>query len=421
MTLIRTAATVVLLTATARAGELQLEKEKFAQDCAGIFTSFNLKEVVSCGGDLFRAKPLHLTTPASVVPGSGAALGLTYTHEFNPHGYQNSITLAAGSSQRQFWFADAVLNLNRRKLGGEWNTARDRFEILLYSHARGLAQMPFYGIGPRASRSNLADYRERDVRAGVHVFNPLQSWLAVEGTAETLWPDVSGLRMFNTLFNEATAPGITQHQPSFTKYGIALDPRYERGRAEFRYRVGYDYYQDHDTGHYSFRRFRADMLNQFYPEGKKRVAVAGQPNQTETRYDSILYIYGRVTASDASAGHAVPFYLQETLGGSDIDNLPTLRGFQDYRFRGPDLLLIQVQFERRIKGPIGFMVFYDTGKVAVRKSDIDFSNMRHSFGAGLTFWTGEKVVFRAYVGLGSGEGRHNFFGVPDMSGTANHL
>jgi hypothetical protein len=31
------------------------------------------------------------------------------------------------------------------------------------------------------------------------------------------------------------------------------------------------------------------------------------------------------------------------------------------------------------------------------------------------------VVFRAYVGLGSGEGRHNFFGVPDMSGTANHL
>jgi hypothetical protein len=420
MSAVRMAAVLLLGTYALRAGELELEKEKFSQDCHGIFTSFNLKEVVSCGGDLFRANPLHLTIPTSVVPGGGSAVGLTYTHTFNPHGWQNSLTLAAGSSLRQFWFADAVLNLNRRKLGGAWNTARDRFEILTYARARGLPQMPFYGIGPNASRANLVDFRERDVRVGVHVFNPLQSWLNTEAMVENLWPDVSGVRRFNTVFNEATAPGITR-QPNFTHYAFALDPRYESGRAEFRYRVGYDIYQDHDDGHYSFRRFRADMLNQFYPEGKKRVAVPGQPALTETRFDSILYVYGRVTLSDTGAGRAVPFYMQETLGGSDIDNLPTLRGFQDYRFRGPDLLLIQVQFERRIKGPVGFMVFYDTGKVAVRKSDINLSNMRQSFGAGLTLWSGEKVVFRAYVGLGSGEGHHNFFGVPDMSGTANHL
>src|SRR6202011_2957672 len=108
------------------------------------------------------------------------------------------------------------------------------------------------------------------------------------------------------LFNEASAPGLTQ-QPNFTHYGFSVNPRYDRGRAEFRYRIGYNFYQDHDTGHYSFRRFRADMLNQFYPEGKKRVAVAGA-QQNETRYDSILYIYGRVTTSDTSAGRVVPFY-----------------------------------------------------------------------------------------------------------------
>ena len=36
--------------------------------------------------------------------------------------------------------------------------------------------------------------------------------------------------------------------------------------------------------------------------------------------------------------------------------------------------------------------------------------MRHSFG--FSVWTGNRAVFRAMVGLGSGEGRHNYFMMP---------
>lgn len=99
----------------------------------------------------------------------------------------------------------------------------------------------------------------------------------------------------------------------------------------------------------------------------------------------MLYIAGRFTASWASAGNAVPFYLQETLGGSDIDNVPTLRGYQDYRFRGPDLFSLQAQYERRllpapppgsqrpstlrsIAGALGIMAFYDAGEVATNQA-----------------------------------------------------
>ncbi|MDQ2899416.1 MAG: hypothetical protein M3Y07_06395 [Acidobacteriota bacterium] len=57
------------------------------------------------------------------------------------------------------------------------------------------------------------------------------------------------------------------------------------------------------------------------------------------------------------------------------------------------------------------MAFYDTGKVTMVKSDLDFSNFRHSFGFGGNIWAGAKVVFRAYVGLGGGEGVHPFFGI----------
>ncbi len=43
-------------------------------------------------------------------------------------------------------------------------------------------------------------------------------------------------------------------------------------------------------------------------------------------------LFGRVLAStsDRESGRQVPFYLMPTLGGHD-----SLRGFRDYRFRGP--------------------------------------------------------------------------------------
>jgi hypothetical protein len=132
----------------------------------------------------------------------------------------------------------------------------------------------------------------------------------------------------------------------------------------------------------------------------------------------------------------VPFYLQETVGGSDIDNVAALRGFQDYRFRALNLFVIQTQYERRLlhavkegstastirraAGALGVLGFYDAGEVALKASDLSFGSLRQSFGFGLTFWSGDKVFFRAYVGLGSGEGLHTFVGITDPSAQALH-
>jgi hypothetical protein len=383
-------------------------------DCGTVRSNFGFGSIKSCATDLFTAHPVHLTAEP-VVPGGGTAIALTYTHLFNRGRWQRDVTLTAGSSLRQYWIADGVVTMAHPRFGGEWNTARDSFQLKFYGRARGLPQLPFYGIGPNTTQAGLVDYSERDVSVGATVFNPLKSWFAVGGVAEGLWPDIGfigqpSVRSIEQLYGESTAPGLTT-QPTYTHIGAFLNPRYERGAAEFSYRFGYYWYHDTDSNRYSFGRFRADMMNRFFFERHKGVI----------KRDSIFYIHGRVTTSVTGNGSVVPFYLQETLGGSDIDNEPTLRGFRDYRFRGPNLLLIQAQFERRIWGPLGLMLFYDTGKVTTRKSDIDFADMRHSFGGGVTFWTGSKVVFRAYVGLGSGEGHHTFFGIPNLSGTPSHL
>ena len=82
-----------------------------------------------------------------------------------------------------------------------------------------------------------------------------------------------------------------------------------------------------------------------------------------------------------SATSAVPFYFQQTLGGQDINNALALGSYQDYRFRGPNLLLLQETFEHSIWGPFGLKLMADQGRVALARGDLGFSDLKHSFAA----------------------------------------
>lgn len=63
---------------------------------------------------------------------------------------------------------------------------------------------------------------------------------------------------------------------------------------------------------------------------------------------------------------------------------------------------------------MGILLFYDAGKVAFTDRDLNFSNRPQGFGEGLAFLMAGKVVFRAYVGLGGGEGAHPFFAIANF-------
>jgi hypothetical protein len=427
-------ALIALSSSEAWAGEWDMERKDLDASCSSLFSSF--ANFGSCAAFLFNSgAPVRFTVPASVVPGGGTALGVMYAQPIPIHNWTGSnLTMDAGSSLREFWFADSTLSLLHRKWGGDWNTARDQNRFRAYAHAQGLPLLPFYGIGPDTSRSNLVDFGERRVWAGIDAFIPLKSWLAVGSALEYLAPRINGIsdatvRSIDTSYSEATAPGLA-HQPGFTHYRVFAQPRGSWKWTKTASQVGYDFFQDNDAGHYSFRKFRADFLQTIYPERQTEPTGGGGGTRTQPKYDSVLYIFGRFTTEQTAPGNVVPFYLQETIGGSDIDNIATLRGFQDYRFRAPNLFVIQTQYERRllppaksgsistvrkVAGALGVMGFYDAGQVALKPSDLSFSNLRQSFGFGLTFWSGERVWFRAYVGLGSGEGIHNFFGITNPS------
>ena len=110
--------------------------------------------------------------------------------------------------------------------------------------------------------------------------------------------------------------------------------------------------------------------------------------------------------SHAPGQNAIPFYMQPTIGGSDIDSLVSLRGYDNYRFRAPDAACLQVEYSIPVWGPVGGLIFYDAGNVAQTISNLSFAHFRQDAGSGVTLSFGGSVVAQAYLAMGAGHGAH---------------
>jgi hypothetical protein len=77
---------------------------------------------------------------------------------------------------------------------------------------------------------------------------------------------------------------------------------------------------------------------------------------------------------------------------------------------------MQVEYNQRLWKYLGGFVFYDAGKVTPLKSNLNFASLRQSYGLGVSFWMNDLVLFKVYVGLGSGKGPHPYFGIPNFTG-----
>jgi hypothetical protein len=63
------------------------------------------------------------------------------------------------------------------------------------------------------------------------------------------------------------------------------------------------------------------------------------------------------------SGNNVPFYFQPTLGGADINGERLLAGYDDYRFRGRNLLAFQESVEHSVWGPVGAYALVEQSRV----------------------------------------------------------
>ena len=371
--------------------------------CSKKNKSFN--DTISCLKDFYdkiTGRPLHLVH-GSVVPGSGLTGGIGYTYKSNTENWRKQLDASARISVKKYWEFDANLRLTHnenRFTDNDVTGPSGNLKLNLYGLVRDAPRMDFFGLGPESTKHNRTVFHYREAVIGFDASKPFRRWLDLGGAVEGIWPDIVTIKnptinSAERVFNEASAPGITT-QPGFLHL-VAFAGLHSPGQPESRhinYRFFYHAYQDLTAGRYSFRRFDADLSNKF-PFAKNELRVRGRLSFTET-----------------SSGQRAPFYLMETLGGSNIRSEDTLRGFSDYRFRDRDYALLQIEYLRELYGPIDLITFYDAGKVAASVSRFSEGRLRQTYGVGIVVVPrrADNILFRFYVALGSGEGSHTFFG-----------
>ncbi len=260
--------------------------------------------------------------------------------------------------------------------------------------------------------------------------------LSLVGEANGRFVDVGGANTdkgpsIDQLYTPVTAPGLLA-QPGFAQFGegVRVMPRLANGRVRLNYLGTFQQFLAASDSTFSFRRWTLDLSNEFALY--KTVAPSltrdtNDPNQcgvtpgdlrcppmippaASRNYTGSIGFRLFASASGVSAGNVVPFYFQQTIGGSDINGNRVLPSYEDYRFRGPKLLVLQESFEHSIfKTPVGIWLAAEQGQVALQQESLSFDNLVRSYTFGLTLRAGGFPAVVASWSTGSTEGHHFAF------------
>ena len=319
----------------------------------------------------------------SLTTGSGFAFGPGF-RDRDLFSNTGTLEIWAAASVKRYWATEARLRFPR--------LADNRLYLEAWGSRRDYPEENFFGIGPDSNRSDRSDYAIRTNhfggRGGVRPVNHL----LLGGGLEFLQPRVGTGRNDRIpdvaeTFRPIQIPGH-QTRADFLRSDAFVEVDYREPRHARQggwYRVDFSHYPDRTADLFTFNQFRADV-RQFMGFLAGRRVIAAR-----------LF----VTTSDTEAGQIVPFYFMPTLGGND-----TLRGYREYRFRGPHAILLQGEYRWEIWSGLDGALFYDAGKVADRRGDLDFEDLESDYGIGFRFNTNAGIILRVDAAFGRLVGKH---------------
>jgi hypothetical protein len=437
-------ATYLALAASANAQETQVgsdfrrEGEAIQKACG----TFSFQSIGSCAYTLFTDHPMHFAA-GSIAPQNGFGLGLAFVTHWTPNeSWRLNWDFDAVGSTNTSWRAGAYMTAvwdRHRGIvvrpGGGGSAGASNLAVQEYPVFHVLAQsislnkLDYFGLGPDTSENARTFFGMRQTIVGLNTTWPiLQKWnisLYGEGNGRfvNLRPSLGQPSpSIEQLYTPATAPGLDR-QPSFAQFGegVRINPSFAGDHVRLNYAVTFREYLAAGDSSFSFQRFTTD-LNHVFPLYRQTRSLAPNgfngpddcsvstgthscPAVTRNLEGSIAIRF-LMNQSLTSSGHVVPFYFQPTLGGSDIDGNSALPSYQDYRFRAPNNILVRATFEHSVYGPLGFTAMVDEGKVALRRSDLDFTHLRHSYSVGLTVRAGGFPMVMLLFSFGGQEGNH---------------
>lgn len=447
---------LVCLLAPARAGaqegklaaEFRREGERLAENCGEL----TAKALFGCAATLVTDHPVHVAF-GSIAPQNGFGFGAAFVApQWKPNDdWRINWSADAIGAPTDAWRAGAyakfvnaaVPPITPTRPGGgtpsTTSTIRPYPVLSTYVQAISLPRLSFYGLGPSTSRAGRVSFRMRESIVGTQAIWPLARRGALQplnlvavGEVNGRFVDVSGSSWdapsIETRYTEATAPGLSD-QPATVQFGEGLRilPSLGNGLLRLNYFVNIQQFVAASST-YSFRRWTVDLRHEI-PLSRNvvepRVRDVNSPNDCATSVNRTTGEYGcpdplvvshnrtgtigvrlLVSRSGVSGTSVVPFYFQQTLGGSDINGSPMLASYDDYRFRGPHLLLLQETFEHSVWGPLGLFLAGEHGRVALQGESLGFNRLKHSFAAGLTLRAGGVPMITLSWAQGGSEGHH---------------
>ena len=236
---------------------------------------------------------------------------------------------------------------------------------------REATQVDFFGVGADSRPEDNVNYRFRQPygSALLTVF-PTRKVFMLRGGAEfTRWTQEPGdgpSPSVEQVYTAKTLPGLGAAVTYLhTRAAVGVDSRPAPGyarRGGF-YGVTFHDYADQDDA-FGFRMIEYE-------------AIQHVPILRETW---VLSLHGRVQTSEEKDDQQTPFFMLPAIGGGS-----SLRGFDSWRFRDRNSLLLQAEWRIMLNRYLDLAIFYDAGKVAARTADLDFDRLKDDWGAGLRF------------------------------------
>ena len=427
--------------------ELRREGER-VRDACGSFRSIG-----SCAYTLFTDHPLHIAA-GSMPPQNGFGVGGAFVWSKNTKNWRLSWDVDAVGAFSGSWRAGGYMtmvhtphsNINPIKvtIPGESSDQDQKstrapsfthpYTVFnLYAQTISLNQLNYFGLGNDTVLAGKSLFGMSQTVVGGSVIKPVFEFASIRWLNLALLGEVNGRFLsirgehgqsapsIETLYDEASAPGLSS-QPGFAQFGQGIRIRPAIGNLQLNY-LGKLQEFVASNSEFSFLRWTIDLDHTYWLYGKSvsgtsetlgpdSCAPRGEqcPPASHTRNRSgSIGVRFLLAESITSASSAVPFYFQQTLGGSDINGMMSLGSYQDYRFRAPNLLLLEESFEHSIWGPFGLKFMADQGRVALQRSDIGFSDLKHSFAAGLTLRAGAFPMVSFMFAWDGSEGHHSIF------------
>jgi hypothetical protein len=305
----------------------------------------------------------------SVYSGGGFAAGLGGR---KPFGDDGAVNVFGGYSINRFARAQADLALP--------TFARNRARLTVSGRYIDAPNVRYFGVGNFSEKDEATRFGYTPKTGGVRLDIEASTQFTIAGGVEYHDISTSGGRTspsIEQLFTPADAPGLELSGFTYvnSRASAAFDwrrPLGYSGRGGL-LRAQFDDFRERDNDLYSFQSLEGEVI-QLIPI---------------LRANWVIALRGLATVTDIKDTGSVPYFLLPSIGGGS-----TVRGYPDFRFRDRNRLVMNAELRWTPAYFLDMAVFYDTGKVAERRRDLDFQDLKESYGIGMRLIRLQGYAFR---------------------------